>query len=409
MQNTSGIFKTLATSNLRPIKTWVGISFDKSYDPNVGFFEIGTSEIGSNDIIRGVNVNDVQNWDKYYYYDLSSRVLSVNTQRTEDIKGSITNAITDVVFDNTDNYFTTGISPISEKLIPKRPIRVQIGFGNEVVQTFIGITNKTFEVDYKNGTATITGIDYLSTILDIVLTDTIDMPATRSDLAIIALLELGNILEAQMHIEEGNITFDFYAEEGTTVRENLEKIVEMEQGRLFMDEKGTITFKNRDSYDTEPVWDLDYNEDVLDYQNRREDDIINTVLIDNELGLTGSYVDSASVEKYDTQSYEIQNNFFPDQNTIDVVARIIVETYKEYGTALEVTSKGLPFLQIGDTIRLRLSDLVWNNYKITGMVNRVMNPCKYIQVIRLKNYNPFSWFTIGVSKIGGVDLLRYYL
>jgi hypothetical protein len=176
-----------------------------------------------------------------------------------------------------------------------------------------------------------------------------------------------------------------------------------------MDEKGTITFKNRDSYDTEPVWDLDYNEDVLDYQNRREDDIINTVLIDNELGLTGSYVDSASVEKYDTQSYEIQNNFFPDQNTIDVVARIIVETYKEYGTALEVTSKGLPFLQIGDTIRLRLSDLVWNNYKITGMVNRVMNPCKYIQVIRLKNYNPFSWFTIGVSKIGGVDLLRYYL
>ena len=335
--------------------------------------------------------------------------MSVNVQRTEDMKGGITNALVDVVFDNTDNYFTTGISPISQKLIPKRPIRVQIGFGEETVQNFIGITNKTFEVDYKNGTATVTGIDYLSTILDIVLEETIDLPSVRSDVAILALLELGNILEAQMDIEEGNITFDLYAEAGTTVRENLEKIVEMEQGRLFMSENGTITFKNRDSYDTDPVWDLDYNEDILDYQNRREDDIVNTVLIDNDLGLVGTYSDSDSVEKYGTQSLEIKNDFFPDQNIIDVTARIIVETYKEYGTALEITSKGLPFLQIGDTIRLRLSDLVWNNYKITGITNRIMTPCKYIQIIRLKDYNPFSWFTIGLSKIGGVDLIKYYL
>src|SRR5690606_8457589 len=120
--------KTLAP--VRRVRYSVLMSFLKDYDDSADFFEIGVSSIGSNHGLKGEGV--IQEWDKYTFEDFSSRVLSVDYDRqAEQPTAPLTMATCDIVLDNSDDICTPGnaASELDGFILPRRPVRVSIGFG----------------------------------------------------------------------------------------------------------------------------------------------------------------------------------------------------------------------------------------------------------------------------------------
>lgn len=139
MQESSGEFKRLAQSSMRPISYGAFISFDKEFEEGTDFFTIETSLIGGTDFLKPNNATAVQLWDKYDYTDYSDRVLKIEWTKQVEQFASVTLQIADVTFDNHDNFFTPGAgSEIDEFILPFRPIRLFAGFGTELIPIFIG-------------------------------------------------------------------------------------------------------------------------------------------------------------------------------------------------------------------------------------------------------------------------------
>ena len=100
MQTVTEAFKAKSRQAIRPITYKALASFNKTYSASTNFFTIGTSTIGGIDIIKGENTV-IQEWDKYDYEDISSRVLSIEyTRESEPPIGAVTMAMADVVLDN---------------------------------------------------------------------------------------------------------------------------------------------------------------------------------------------------------------------------------------------------------------------------------------------------------------------
>lgn len=270
MQTVSSDFTARSAGKVRPLRHSLFISFEKNYDPTIEFFEIGGSSIGGGDILKG-DENVIQEWDKYVYDEYSDRVLSIEYDRgTEPPTNAITMATADLVLDNHDDIFTPGNtnSPLDGFLKPRRPVRIHLGFKDELIPIFVGLTEERPEIDEKNKTAKFHCIDFLSAINNISLDEELMYVDYRTDEIISAVLETAGLSTTQFDLDTGGVIIPFaFFKKGSKVGDALREIAEAELGNISMDENGVIRFQNRTNWaDNTSVWTFD-KESVHDRKN----------------------------------------------------------------------------------------------------------------------------------------------
>lgn len=261
MQTVSSQFTTRSQNGVRPLKHAVFISFAKDYDANVDFFDIGGSSIGGLDILKGNN-SVVQEWDKYVYEDYSERVLSIEYDRgTEPPTNALTLATLDLVLDNHDDIFTPGNvnSSLDGFLLPRRPVRVHLGFGTEVIPIFVGLTETRPQIDERAKTAAFRCIDFMKFLMNISLDEELMFQDMRTDEIISEILQTAGLATTQFDLDTGGVIIPFaYFKKGSKVGTAINEIAEAELGNLSMDENGVIRFQNRTNWaDNTSSWTFD--------------------------------------------------------------------------------------------------------------------------------------------------------
>lgn len=281
MQSVSPQFIADALGVMRPIAYSVLMSFDKSFDTGIDFFTIGTSTIGGTDVLKGDN-NVIQEWDKYTYADYTARVLSIEVYRETDPPITpITTATCDIVLDNHDDLFTPGntASPLAGFLKSRRPVRVGMGFGAELIPKFVGMTDGKPEIDEASKTVTFHCVDFLRSILDMPLDEEVILINNRTDQIWSALLQsVAGLLTSQFDLDTGTVVVPFaYFPKGSRLGDALSAAAQAELGSGYMGENGRIKFENRQNWNTKtPVWVLD-KESVLEKSGVGADSVINVV------------------------------------------------------------------------------------------------------------------------------------
>lgn len=251
MQTVSPQFEARAAGKVRPIRHELFISFLKNYEPTATFFTIGDSSIGGSDAIKGV-ASVIQEWDKYIYDSFSDRVLQIEWDRgTEPPINSMTMATADIVLDNHDDLFTPGntASPLYGYLVARRPVRIHVGFGNETIQVFVGITEGRPEINERAKTATFHCIDFLKAIADIPLDEELMFVDYRTDEIVSELLQTGGLSTSQFNLDVGTVIIPFaYFKKGSKLGDALRDIAQAELGNISMDENGISRFQNRTNW-----------------------------------------------------------------------------------------------------------------------------------------------------------------
>lgn len=113
--------------------------------------------------------------------------------------------------------------------------------------------------------------------------------------------------------------------------------------------------------------------------------------------------DTASVAKYDERVLTIENEFFNDEAEAESKAQIILDYESEYANTYIMNVKGNPALQIGDAVNVSVFGSA-DNYVIKKIINR-WDAGRYSQQLTVKKKVFLSYFTVGISTIGGTDVI----
>lgn len=280
MQTVSDAFAARTSAAMRKIAAKVFISFQKDFDSNIDFFTIGVSTIGSTDILKG-DGSVVHEWDKYSFTDYSSRILSVEVNReTEPPTSPYTLATADITLDNHDDLFTpaNGNSPLDGFILPRRPVRINVGFGNETVPKFIGLTEGRPEIDEKAKTAKFHCIDFLNAIMNIPLDEEVMYINISTSAIVQALLEAGGLSASQFDLDDGSTVIPFaYFKKGMKIGDAIKEVAEAELGNLSMTEAGMVKFENRQNWNSKTPSFIFTKDNVLERSTLAVDSIINVV------------------------------------------------------------------------------------------------------------------------------------
>lgn len=302
MRSVSDQFTNYAQGDMIPIKWAVFMSFDKTFDDDISFFEIGTSLIGGGDFIKGEG-DVVQEWDKYVYQDYSDRVLNFEVTKEVLPFASLVLSIATITFSNHDDFFSTGSgSSIDGNILPFRPIRIYGGYGNEptdeVIPIFTGLTYKMPEIDDIGKTVKFTCIDFLFSLLDRPLQESALYVDYSTDEILTALFALAGITSVQLDFDQGLVTIPYaYFKKDMKLGDAIKKVLAVEYGRMYMNEYGVIQFKNRQNYDNSDVYRFNCYDNVTNIQSLRDESIINVVEINStnyELQPNQKYYESIS-------------------------------------------------------------------------------------------------------------------
>jgi hypothetical protein len=328
MQTVSSGFTTLTSSAIRPLNQKVYISFLKNYDASIDFFTIGTSLIGGTDFLKGSG-SVVQEWDKYDYTDYSSRVISISYNREADLPLSpVTMAQAEIVLDNSDDMFTSGnpYTPLNGYLLPKRPVKISIGFGSEAIQVFVGLTTGMPIINTDDKTATIRCMDILSMIIDRPLDSSVMYQDDRADVIIQDLLTThGGLLSSQLSLALGSVIIPFaYFAKGSKLRDGLEAVIEADLGNLFVAESGVITYQSRGSWlSNSLVWNFN-RDNVYEMSSPGDENIINVVEVySNVRGVKSKqkiWEQEGTVEIPANSSVDIWASFTDDDGDLPVTS-----------------------------------------------------------------------------------------
>ena len=99
----------------------------------------------------------------------------------------------------------------------------------------------------------------------------------------------------------------------------------------------------------------------------------------------------------------IENDYIQDETTARSLANIILIDNAEYGDILEMTVKGVPQLQIGDFVRVT-NKYMNKTFYVQKIVGR-MSKGSFTQNLTLIDKQFETYFTIGISSIGGTDVI----
>jgi len=113
--------------------------------------------------------------------------------------------------------------------------------------------------------------------------------------------------------------------------------------------------------------------------------------------------DDVSIAKYDERVLRIENNFINNETEAQSKAKIMLADNSTYGDIQQVEVKGNFALQLDDPVSIEV-DGVYDTYVITKILNRIMAG-KFTQILSVKRKEFQTYFTIGVSTIGGDDVI----
>jgi hypothetical protein len=186
----------------------------------------------------------------YYFVDISQylKTLSITRGKSRELDRFSAGQCS-VVFNNTTRVFDPeyASSPLQDEIVPTRYIRVSLD--DEV--TFIGIIDD-WDLNYTTdgqAEATANAFDGIINLAKALVLDQ-DFPAETSGVRIGKILDLPEIgwPTGERSISTGDTTLGAETVlEGTDAFSYLEQIVQTEQGELFIDKSGNITFLNRNA------------------------------------------------------------------------------------------------------------------------------------------------------------------
>ena len=107
--------------------------------------------------------------------------------------------------------------------------------------------------------------------------------------------------------------------------------------------------------------------------------------------------------KYDERVLTIENEFFNDEGEAISKAKIILDDEANYANTYIMNVKGNPALQVGDAVGVSVFGSS-DTFVIRKIVNR-WEAGKFSQMLTVKKKMFRTFFTIGVSTIGGVDVI----
>jgi len=113
--------------------------------------------------------------------------------------------------------------------------------------------------------------------------------------------------------------------------------------------------------------------------------------------------DDTSVAKYDERIVNIENDYINNEGDAFSKAKMILDDYSTYMGQYVLTVKGNPALQIGDAVSVN----VWG-FSGTYIINKIINRWadgKFTQILTVRKRVFKTYFTIGISTIGGTDVI----
>lgn len=113
--------------------------------------------------------------------------------------------------------------------------------------------------------------------------------------------------------------------------------------------------------------------------------------------------DDTSVAKYDERIVNIENDYINNEGDAFSKAKMILDDYSTFMGQYVLTVKGNPALQIGDAVSVN----VWG-FSGTYIINKIINRWadgKFTQILTVRKRVFKTYFTIGISTIGGTDVI----
>lgn len=225
------------------------VSFDKKLNEG-GFFTLDQSELNGPDLLKfEASDADTQSWDFYDYVDYSDRLVNVSWERRLEFPYTVQAGMLDFTLSNTDGFFTplSIKSPIGENNLPARPLKLLAGFSSnqntEIIPQMVALTDGMPDVNNGSKTVDYHAVDFLYQIGQTTLTTAIVMRDTRTDLVIAALLESYGLAPSQYKLEPGKYKIPFvFFDIGASIGDALKKLVQSENGYMWLDEAGTVRF-----------------------------------------------------------------------------------------------------------------------------------------------------------------------
>jgi hypothetical protein len=274
------------TSGIEP-QLGVLIAWTKQMSQFYQFFTIGVSLIGGTDFIPGTSAyptffNQYQ-WNANYSTYLLG--VSIATSVGQYVYGAFGKQL-NMELDNSNFMFLPNYDPIiGNYIINGRPISFQIGFNNEMLNLFCGLTTKPMN-DIVNRTLTITAYDGMDYIYGFITQGQGPIAAANNGnyVNIPAHLIIGDLLEeagfaptqyvAEQSLQS-NIGFlspvNYQSDSGQgndgSIGNIIADICEAEQGLFFFDESGVAHFWNREHIPTNNTvdWVFDYKS-IINFQ-----------------------------------------------------------------------------------------------------------------------------------------------
>lgn len=112
-----------------------------------------------------------------------------------------------------------------------------------------------------------------------------------------------------------------------------------------------------------------------------------------------SEIDS-SVTAFEERIYTMENDFIQSRSQAESLASTILLDYATPNKLQEITILAKPYLQMGDLIAWQGKD-----WRIWGISSRLDPSYGFVQELKLLQREALSYFTIGVSTIGGGDVI----
>lgn len=281
-------FHAIANGSVRPLDWDCNISFTKERDNNRNWFILNESTLDGGDLLSMNEDQPIQLWDFYKYDNYKDRLLSMSITRSVKFPYCVQSAIADITLDNHDGLFSINNedSPISEYILPARPMRLYMGFKNvENLPQFVGLTEQVPSyTGINNNTAHITAMDFLSSIGDMTLQSTLMMRDVRTDEAIEMILQQFGLDTSMYELDMGSNVIPFLLfEKGKNAGNALSELVLAENGKLWLSETGIIRFSPRVS-DLGKMPVMVFNEsNIIDYKPSALDGIYNRVKVKSEI------------------------------------------------------------------------------------------------------------------------------
>lgn len=267
MQTVSAGFTTAAAAPVNQPNFGVLVSWLKNFNASATFFTIGVSAIGGPDPLKG-STSTVTLFDKYDYMVENDQVNNLTIERTvSTIPIGIMSAQLDLELDNTTKRYMPGFdATIGNYIKPGRPVKVNAGFGLEVVQQFVGYTGRP-KISLGKRKFNVHAFDAMEFLNKFESSLAMQVNITAKDAIALLLAEAG--FSASQYVLEDSLQFPiaFLAPSGQKTGPLIQWLCEAEGALFFFDEAGIGRFWNRLHFDlnSTAIGTLNYS-NLLDLQ-----------------------------------------------------------------------------------------------------------------------------------------------